>query len=127
MTLRTIVVIEDDPMLRQDTTDMLEAAGLSVVGFGDGDQALDYLRDHRENVAGVFTDVRRATETDGFEVACLVTEAFPEVGAIVTSGHYVVRPPGLSEDVRFLPKPWLALDVINAFIDLPTCDDPGVA
>ncbi|WP_165359735.1 response regulator [Lichenibacterium minor] len=73
MTLRTIVVIEDDPMLRQDTTDMLEAAGLSVVGFEDGDQALDYLRHHRQDVSGVFTDVKLATETDGFEVAHLVT------------------------------------------------------
>ncbi|MGI4765019.1 MAG: response regulator [Janthinobacterium lividum] len=117
MTLRTIVVIEDDPILRQDTTDMLEAAGLSVVGFEDGDQALDYLRHHRADVSGVFTDVRLATETNGFEIAHLVTEAFPEIGVIVTSGQYTTRPTNLSEDVRFLPKPWLPLDIINAFIN----------
>ena len=117
MTLRTIVVIEDDAILRQDTTDMLEAAGLSVVGFEDGDQALDYLRHHREGVAAVFTDVRLASDTDGLEIAHLVTEAFPGIVVVVTSGQFLQRPPGLSEGVRFLPKPWLPLDVINALID----------
>ena len=114
-------------MLRQDTTDMLEAAGLNVVGFADGDRALDYLRDHRADVSGVFTDVRLATETDGFEIARFVTEAFPEIGVIVTSGQYMTRPTSLSEDVRFVPKPWLPLDIINAFIDLPARDDPELA
>ncbi|RYC28910.1 hypothetical protein D3273_26750 [Lichenibacterium minor] len=68
-------------------------------------------------MSGVFTDVKLATETDGFEVAHLVTETFPEIAVVVTSGQYASRPDGLSEDVRFLPKPWLPLDVINAFID----------
>ncbi len=117
MTLRTIVVVEDDPLQRLDTVEMLEAADLSVAAFEDGDQALDYLRHHREGVAAVFTDVGLATDTDGLEVAHLVTETFPGIVVIVTSGQFAERPPGLSEGVRFLPKPWLPLDVINALID----------
>ena len=117
MTLRTIVVVEDDPLQRVDTVEMLEAAGLSVAAFEDGDQALDYLRQHREGVAAVFTDVRLSTDTDGLEVAHLVTETFPGIVVIVTSGQFAHRPPGLNQGVRFLPKPWLPLDVINAMID----------
>ncbi len=115
MTLRTIVVVEDDPVLRQDTVDMLESAGLRVVGFADGEHALDYLCHHQEGVAAVFTDVKLAT--DGFKIAALVTEFFPGIVVIVTSGQYAERPPGLNEAVRYLPKPWLPLDVVNALID----------
>ncbi len=117
MTLRTIVVVEDDPVLRQDTVEMLESAGLRVVGFADGEHALDYLRHHQEGVAAVFTDVKLATDTDGFKIAAFVTEFFPSVVVIVTSGQYAERPPGLGEAVRYLPKPWLPLDVVNALID----------
>ena len=117
MTLRTIVVIEDDPTLRQDATEMLEAGGLNVVAFEDGDHALDYIRHHRETVAGVFTDVKLATTTDGLEIAHLVVETFPDIVVVVTSGRFTDRPPGLGKNVRYLVKPWRALDVINAMID----------
>ncbi len=117
MTLRTIVVVEDDPLQRLDTVEMLEAADLSVAAFEDGDQALDYLRHHCEGVAAVFTDVGLATNTDGLEVAHLVTETFPGIVVIVTSGQFAESQPGLSNGVRFLPKPWLPLDVLNALID----------
>ncbi len=117
MTLRTIVVIEDDPVLRQDTVDMLEAADLAVVAFADGDQALDYLHHHQDGVAAVFTDVNLATDTDGLKVAHLVADFFPAIVVIVTSGQYAERPPGLSEGARYLSKPWLPLDVVNALID----------
>ena len=117
MALRTIVVIEDDPFLRIDTVEMLEAAGMNVASFEDGDHALDYIRHHRERVAGVFTDVQLATATDGPEIAHLLTETFPGIAVVVTSGKVTEAPTGLGNTVRFLPKPWLALDVINAMID----------
>ena len=122
MTLRTIVVIEDDPVLRLVTTEMLEAAGLAVAAFEDGDHALDHIRHHRQAIGGVFTDVRLTTETSGFEIAHLVTETFPDIAVVVTSGQFVDRPAGLPENVRYLAKPWLALEVINAMIDA-TQDD----
>ncbi|MGI3901563.1 MAG: response regulator [Janthinobacterium lividum] len=117
MTLRTIVVVEDDPIQRLDAAGMMEAAGLSVVAFADGDQALDYIRQHREDVASVFTDIGLATDTGGLEIARLVTDAFPGMVVIVTSGQFAERPDDLDENVRFLAKPWLPLDVINAMID----------
>lgn len=117
MTLRTIVVVEDDPLLRLDTVETLESAGLDVAAFADGEQALDYIRLNRQGVAGVFTDVTLATETSGLEIARLVTAAFPGIVVVVTSGQFTDRPDGLDEHVRFLAKPWLPLDVLNAMID----------
>ncbi len=54
MTLRTIVVVEDDPVQRLGAVEMLEAAGLNVAAFEDGERALAYIRQNREDVAGVF-------------------------------------------------------------------------
>ena len=122
MPLRTIVVVEDDPVQCLDIVTMLEAANLHVAAFADGDHALDYIRQQRENVAGVFTDVRLASDTDGLEIARLVIEAFPDVAVVVTSGQFLERPNGLDENVRYLAKPWLPLDVLNAMIDA-TQDD----
>ena len=117
MSLRTVVVIEDDPIQRLEIVDMLEAADLCVAAFEDGDQALDYIRHHRGDVACVFTDIGLATNISGLEVAHLVTAAFPDIVVLVTSGQFTERPAALEDNVRFLIKPWLALDVINAMID----------
>ena len=117
MTLRTIVVIEDDPVQCLDIVTMLEAAALHVVAFADGDRALDYIRENRDDVAGVFTDVRLASDTDGLEIARLVIEAFPGMAVVVTSGQFLERPDVLDENVRYLAKPWPPLDVLNAMID----------
>ena len=117
MTIRTVVVIEDDPLERLDAEDMLQAAGLHVAAFADGDQALDYIRHHREDVAGVFTDVGLATPTSGLEIAQLVTAAFPGMAVVVTSGQFAERPADLKENVRYIAKPWLPIDVLNALVD----------
>ena len=105
MTLRTIVVIEDDTLQRVDTVEMLAAAGLHVAGFADGDSALDYIRQNRDDVAGVFTDIGLATDTDGLEVSRLVTEAFPGTAVVVTSGRFADRSVGLDDGVRYLARP----------------------
>ena len=68
-------------------------------------------------MAGVLTDVGLATDTDGLEIARLVTEAFPGIAVVVTSGRFADRPVGLDDGVRYLTKPWLPLNVLSAMID----------
>lgn len=90
---------------------------MHVAGFADGDSALDYIRQNRDDVAGVFTDIGLATDMDGVQVARLVTEAFPGIAIVVTSGRSADRPAGLHDGVRYLAKPFLPLDVLNAMMD----------
>ncbi len=114
---RTIVVIEDEPLLRQYALETFAAAGLEVVDFEDGDAGLAYIQAHPEGVTAVFTDVRLMGATDGIRLARAITEAHPDITVVVTSGEFIERPAALGPRVRYIGKPWMAVDVLNAIID----------
>lgn len=120
---RTIVVIEDEPLLRQYAVETFTAAGLAVADFDDGDLALAYVRAHAEAVAAVFTDVRLMGATDGLRIARAITEAHPTITVVVTSGQFVDRPVDLGARVAYIGKPWMAIDVLNAIIDAKQDDE----
>ena len=114
---RTIVVIEDEPLLRQYAVETFAAAGLDVLDFDDGDRALAHIQAHPDAVAAVFTDIRLMGATDGIRIARAITEAHPGIVVVVTSGQFTDRPAELGPRVRYIGKPWMAIDVLNALID----------
>ena len=114
---RTIVVIEDEPLLRQYAIETFVAAGLNVMDFEDGDRALAYVQANPATVAAVFTDVRLVGATDGLRIARAITDAHPTITVVVTSGGYTERPADLGSRVVYIGKPWMAVDVLNAIID----------
>ena len=128
-----MLVVEDEPLIRMDAVAMLEEAGLHVVEFDRGAAAASYLEDHEPEVAAIFTDINLKGELDGVELARFAARVAPGVMLVVTSGRYHDRP-GLPRGARFMPKPWLPLDVLTAMQDAvagrrasPECDDVHVA
>ena len=87
----TIVIIEDEPLVRLSACDLFQDAGIDVVDFANGDDAIDYLRDHKTEVAAVFTDI----------------------AVMVTSGQVSGRPADLNPLVRYIEKPWAPSDVLT--------------
>ena len=114
---RTVVVVEDEPLVRLTATTLFEEAGITVVEFTDGDAAIDYVRGHRDDVAAIFTDVYLPGDTDGLELAGIVSEACPDIAVLVTSGHHRAKPQGLGPRVRYVPKPWHPADVLTSMQD----------
>ena len=113
MSSGTVVVVEDDPLLRGHAVAMLDAAGLAVADFETADAAAAYLDREGGRVAAVLTDVCTPGTLDGFDLAVKVTMTWPDVTVLMTSG--LQRPTSLLiPSVVFLPKPWLALDVLTA-------------
>ncbi len=113
MSGKTIVVVEDDPLLRSDAVAMLDAAGLSVVDFETADEAVAFLEQRQGRVAAILTDVRMPGRLDGFDLAVKVSMSWPDITVLMTSGQE--RPQSLLiPSVAFLPKPWRALDVLTA-------------
>lgn len=113
MSRRTVVVVEDEPLVRLTATTLFEDAGINVVEFADGDAAIDYVRDHKADVAAIFTDVYLPGETDGLELAGIVSEVCPDIAVLVTSGNHSARPRGLGPRVRYVAKPWHPSDVLS--------------
>ncbi len=110
---KSVLVVEDDPLLRMDAALMFEEAGLSVVELESADEALAYVFEQANDVGAIFTDVQFTGEADGFDLAAAVSTHWPHITVLVTSGR--VRPPrDLPKSVRFVPKPWRPLDVLTA-------------
>ena len=113
MSRRTVVVVEDEPLVRLTATTIFEEAGITVVEFANGDEAIDHVRDHQQDVAAIFTDVYLPGEIDGLELAGIVSEVCPEIAVLVTSGNALTRPRQLGPRVSYVTKPWHPNEVLN--------------
>jgi CheY-like chemotaxis protein len=116
--LPTVLVLEDEPLLRSLAVDMLEAIGFRAVLAPNVDQALLIL-EGRGDINAVFTDVNLpGSSVDGISFAHTVRSRWPAVLILVTSGWPLDvsnRPPAGS---CFLPRPYGLRDLENTLMDL---------
>ena len=105
----TILVVEDEVLVRMVIADKFREAGYCVIESMSADEALVVLR-RGINVSVVFSDVRLPGSMDGIALAQLVRSELPAVKIILASGHH----PGLSsaEHDGFFAKPYDADRVI---------------
>lgn len=109
----TILIVEDDPLLRAETVLTLEDAGLSVIDRADADEALGLLLEHSTDIAAVFTDINMPGHSDGVHLAEMISRHWPHIGVVVTSG--AARPSrDLPDRVHFIPKPWRVEQIVEA-------------
>lgn len=109
----TILIVEDDALLRADAQLSLEDAGLEVVERADADEALGFLLEHSTEVTAVFTDINMPGHSDGVHLAEVISRHWPHIAVIVTSG--TARPSReLPSRAQFIPKPWHADQVVRA-------------
>ena len=108
----TILVVEDDPLVRMDAMTLLSEAGHDVIDMETADQALAYVWRQPRQVAAIFSDIELPGNTDGADLARTVSLHWPHITLLITSGRtpeYLTLPP----NSRFLAKPWLPLDVLS--------------
>jgi two-component system, response regulator PdtaR len=109
----TILVVEDDAIIRMVTADVLGEAGYNVIEAVNASEALELL-DARPDISLMLTDVRMPGELDGYNLSRLVRMKYAAMGIIVISGD---SPPGesdLPQGARFLPKPLLPSVLLEA-------------
>ena len=103
----TILLVEDELMLRSATSRILRRLGYTVLAAADGEEALDLFRLHQEEIRLVLSDVvmpRRsgpalyeALRTAGHDVPFLLTSGYSARGE---------APEHLLDNVPMLSKPW---------------------
>ncbi len=106
------LIVEDDPDLRVLAAALLEESDLRVIECEDAEEAFAELCKHPEQVALIFADVRLPGLLDGVDLAQRVSVLWPHVSILVTSGYPGERVRALPDNVVYMPKPWLALDVL---------------
>jgi CheY-like chemotaxis protein len=86
--IRTVLVVDDEVLIRLAIVEELRAAGLMAVEAASGDEAILILR--TANTIGlVVTDVHMPGNTDGFALIAWLRQEMPHVKVIVISGRAV--------------------------------------
>jgi two-component system, response regulator PdtaR len=100
-----VLVVEDEPLVRLNARDEIEAAGFEVYEAYNADEAIRLLEAHPA-IGLVFTDVDMPGSMDGVKLAHFVRTRWPPVKIIVTSGYQHVTPDQLPAGSVFLRKPY---------------------
>ncbi|MDB6454488.1 response regulator [Falsirhodobacter sp. 20TX0035] len=108
----TILVVEDEPILRMAALAMMDDAGFEAVGARSTEMAIRIL-ETCPSIRVVFTDVDLGPGPDGLWLASRVRDGWPPVGVIVTSGHRHVTQAAVPEGAVFLGKPYLEEQVLD--------------
>ena len=100
----TILVVEDEPLVRMMLVDVLYEAGFKAIEAAHADEALKVL-DAVPEIRAVITDVEMpAGSMNGFGLARLVRAQW-RIAVLILSGQEVPGPDGLAPGVDFLRKP----------------------
>lgn len=101
----TILVVEDEAIIRLELVDWLSDLGLVVLAANNADEAIALLDTHPE-IELLMTDVRMPGSMDGARLAHHVRRRWPPVKIIVVSGLVDTPLRDLPKDSIFLPKPF---------------------
>lgn len=82
----TILVVEDEPLIRCDMAQMLSELGVVVLEAASADEAWDFLA-RGEKVDLVFSDICTPGSMNGAELAGRIKENYPNLAVVLTSGH----------------------------------------
>ena len=81
----TILVVEDEPLVRMNMAEHLAEAGFRVVEASDGAQAIEAL-EANHTISGVFSDIQMPGAVDGFSLRRWVQQNRPGMVVLLTSG-----------------------------------------
>lgn len=98
----TILLVEDDPGVRQVMTATLRKLGYEVIAVAEAAPALDLLGT-RGDIDLLLTDVVLTGELSGPELARVVIDRHPSLPIVFTSGYSVDALPDFAESSRHIP------------------------
>ncbi len=108
---RTILVVEDEELVRETIAAELEDAGFVVIEADTAEQGLEVLEERPVGV--LFTDIRLPGRLDGWELAERARSLYPELPVIYATGFSAEEPRFVPKSI-FLRKPYLPSAVVAA-------------
>jgi two-component system, response regulator PdtaR len=113
----TILVVEDEALLRMHAAGLLKENGFRVVEAANADAALKLL-ETRDDVRLLFTDIQMPGSCDGMDLARLVHARWPNILLVITSGQIKPAKAEIPDDGRFVGKPYRANELLGEVNDL---------
>lgn len=105
MSRSTVLIVEDDPLLRMLAADVVSDAGLVSLEASGADEAQEILR-QRSDIGVLFTDIDMPGSMDGIGLAHWAKSEQESIKIIITSGHSTVDGAEGSDTWIFVPKPY---------------------
>jgi CheY-like chemotaxis protein len=135
VTVKTILVLEDEPILLSLLRLILRRSGYSVLEAGDAEEALRKFHLNNRNLDLVIADVNLPSSS-GIQVALVLRAELPDLRVILTSGYPATTwNPRDSADlwrlgpdsVRVLQKPFRPLTLLNTVRELTAAPQSELA
>lgn len=109
------LVVDDEALIRMDTSGMVSDAGFHVIEARSADEALEFLKQH-SSLQLVFTDIQMPGDMDGVQLAQYIDEHWPHIKVIVASGAVQPAEGILPDGTTFLNKP-ISIEVVNRSLE----------
>jgi CheY-like chemotaxis protein len=103
---KTVVVAEDEILIRILAVEVLADAGFAVIEAGNAEEALAILQSRPRAIHLLFTDIHMPGQMSGLELAHHVRRVWPQVAVIIASGRERPLSASLPEGSIFLTKPY---------------------
>ena len=113
---RSVLMVDDDPMLRELGRRMLERLGHSVTTAASGEEALDLLNSSARNVSVVVTDLTMPA-MGGLELIARIEQLYPSLPIVAISGFTMnptVREELDAHQIPFVGKPFTSDELAKA-------------
>jgi len=107
----TILVVEDEMLLRMRAVDMVEDAGYISVEAVDAEAALAILESSL-GIGLLFTDIQMPGKMDGLQLAYAVHERWPAIKIMLVSGQLKLSESDIPPRSRFFGKPLKADEIV---------------
>jgi len=109
------LVVEDDALQRMTISDLLLDEHVQVVQCESAEAAELVLDRYGEVITILLTDMNLAGRMTGIELAKRARAKYPNLDIVVVSAH----PQDVSDDIRFIRKPWQPLDIVREALRYP--------
>jgi CheY-like chemotaxis protein len=109
----TVLVCEDDVLIRAVIVDYLTEHGCTVLEAGNGEEAVALIDGPDQQLDVVFTDIRLGGALNGWDVAEIFRDRFPGVRIVYASGH-TIEPRREIPGSTFFTKPYRFNAVLEA-------------
>ena len=110
-----MLVVEDDPLIREFTVEALRDEGYDVIHTSSGEEALAWCK--RQVAEVLITDVRLPGEVDGWQIAERCREHDPALPVIYATGFSPVAPRPVPGSL-LLQKPFHPDEIVRAVKDV---------
>ena len=110
----SILVVDDESLIRMDVAYILEDAGYSVMEAANADEAISML-ERFAGIDAVLTDINMPGTMDGLQLSRTIRDRWPLIDIVITSGRFAAKAAQMPPGARFISKPYAPYEVVAAF------------